>query len=97
MKINERAAQWWADHLFIKAKQESLKSELLKLLPDADYLLYNDYDPQDLLLIAVRAAGINCDGYMFSGRDLFPNKIGLKREGENLFEKLGYGYNWTKI
>jgi hypothetical protein len=53
-----------------------------------------DYDPHGHLLIAVRAAGIECQGVLFSARGILPEKHQLHVYPDRLEPKEGYG-NWT--
>jgi hypothetical protein len=53
-----------------------------------------DYDPRGHLLAAVRAAGLECAGFMFSARGILPEKHELDITPETLEPKEGYG-NWT--
>lgn len=107
-------ADWWAERLMQGDKvafHESLKTAITKELsawPDRPYVSIEcDYDPQGPLLDAVRAAGLKCDGYLFSARGILPQKhdtsIYPERVAEPEFEteaaparfqaKEGYG-NW---
>lgn len=90
MSINEKAAQWWSERFGLADKRDQLKAALIKHLPDGDWDTYNDYDPEGPLLTAVREV-TECRGCMFSGDGLFPRKTGLRREGDKLFGKEGYG------
>jgi hypothetical protein len=53
-----------------------------------------DYDPHGHLLTAVRAAGLECQGMMFSARGILPQKHNLDVFPNRLIPKEGYG-NWT--
>ena len=88
--VNEKAARWWVERFGIAEKREQFRAALLRHLPDADWQTYNDYDPQGLLLAAVREV-VECAGVMFSGRGLFPDKTGLARVNGRLYAKDGYG------
>lgn len=96
MTINEQAANWWCDRLRMQDKRDELKAALLKHLPDGDWFTYNDYDPEGILLTAVREV-VECRGFFFSGDGLFQRKIGLQRRGNVLSAKEGYGANWVAI
>lgn len=53
---------------------------------------YVDYDPDDLLLAALRGSGIDCRGCMFSASGLFPfTKTGLVFHTYGIEQKCGYG------
>jgi hypothetical protein len=94
------AASWWTDRFLIADRREEFREalvrELLKQEPkertSPAMSVYSDYDPQDALLEAVRAIGIECRGHGFSSEGLFPMKTGitLSRKGE-LWAKEGYG------
>ena len=99
MNINEKAAQWWAARLQIEEKREQFKGALLKILEESPdwYNLYVDYDPEEELLDAVCAAGIECKGFMFSAEGIFPAKTGLRKRGDKLMAKEGYGALYVEI
>lgn len=96
MSINERAANWWAERFELAEKRDQFKSALLKHLPDGDWSIYNDYDPQGYLLDAVREV-TECRGFMFSGDGLVPRKTGMIREDDKLIAKEGYGAPWEEV
>lgn len=81
----ETAAQWWAEQFKIDDKRAAFKAALLELLPglvcryhaSPDSPLFNlrvDYDPIGAMLEAVRAAGVECEGCMFSAEGILPGK-----------------------
>ena len=89
--LNLRAAKWWAQWL-PKDKRARFVAELFYRLPETDFRLYNDYDPDELLLEALHASDIECRGCMFSGADIgFPTKTGIARRDNVLYIKRGYG------
>lgn len=94
--INETAANWWADRFEVIGQKKQFKAALLKHLPEGDWETYNDYDPNALLLAAVREV-TECRGSMYSGDGLFPRKTGLKREGNRLLAKEGSGASWELV
>lgn len=64
------------------------------------YNLSVEYDPRDILLVALRQVGIQCNGYGDSAKGIFPQKheltIRIKSEMEAvLIPKEGYRY-WTE-
>ena len=92
------AAEWWADRLqqgdtqaFINALRPRIETDLAS---EGHVYLENDYDPRGILLDAVREIGIECRGYMFSGKGIFPDKHSLEIYHDRLEPKEGYG-NWT--
>lgn len=91
MDINELAIKWWLEHFAFDDKRDQFAAALRKHLPDGDWVTYNDYDPNELLLNVVREF-MECSGYMFSGRGIFPTKTGIMREDDRLLAKEGYGY-----
>lgn len=96
-EAKEVAAKWWSKHL-PQENRGAFEIALCALLPDGDWGLYNDYDPDELLIQAVRVAGLKCRGFMFSGKDLgFPEKSGLDFYGGVLREKVGYGAEYKQI
>lgn len=94
------AAQWWTDRLQQGDKQRF--RVVLEHLVQSELDLHGrcrldcDYDPQDLLLIAVQEAGIECQGYLFSAKGILPMKTLLWVHPDRLEPKEGYG-NWTEI
>lgn len=72
MKAAEMAAQWWADRLESGPRErfrEVLQAKIEAALSERPSLyLEVDYDPRGLLLEALREAGIECSGFMFSAR-----------------------------
>lgn len=99
MSTNEKAAQWWAERLQIEEKRPQFKAALLKILEQSPdwYNLYVDYDPEDELLDAVRAAGIECTGFMFSAVGILPAKTAMRRRGDKLMSKEGYAAPYVEI
>ena len=90
------ATAWWIGRLLMVDKADELRAALqpkiFAALQDQGYIrLENDYDPRGVLLAAVREAGIECDGYMFSGRNIFPDKHTLMVRPDRLEPKEGYG------
>ena len=96
-KAAEMATSWWAERLMSGDKIKF--AEALKPLIEADLReqgecrLECDYDPRGHLLTAVRAAGLKCDGFMFSARGILPEKHDLHVTPTKLRPKEGYG-NW---
>lgn len=92
------AAEWWADRL----EQGDRSKFIAALVPliDADIAAHGscrlecDYDPWDHLLTAVRAAGVECRGFMFSARGILPTKHSLWVRPNKLEPKEGYG-RWS--
>lgn len=81
----------------VDGKHDQFETELLSRLPEEDYNLYCDYDPEGILLEAIQACGIQCRGMAFSARDILPNKVGLQRKGDKLLVKYGYGLGWVEL
>ncbi len=97
-KINEYAAQWWADRLDDQYadKREAFRQALLERIPEGtDWKLTCDYDPWDELLEAVLAVGIECSGCLWSAKGILPGKTCVIRRGNELRFKEGYG-NWLE-
>lgn len=95
--VKEIAAKWWSKYV-PEEYRAAFESTLIALLPDGHWQLYNDYDPDKLLLKAVRTAGLECRGFMFSGKSVgFPEKSGLDFYGGVLSEKIGYGSDYKQI
>lgn len=98
LKAAEMAADWWVERLQQgdrKAFRDYIVKAVSEQLPDAKFIrLECDYDPCGILLEAVRAAGVECRGFMFSAKGILPEKHSLKVRIDRLEPKEGYG-NWT--
>lgn len=92
-EMNKVAADWWAERFQIDHKREAFRTAIIEVLQDnPDWSeLYCDYDPQGLLLTAVRAAGESCAGLLFSAKGMLPSKTGLFRRYGEVRAKEGYG------
>lgn len=94
----QMAAKWWGDRLRSgdrEAFEEFLAMELeMALMHTPSVFLECDYDPQGILLQAVRAAGVECSGFMFSAKGILPTKHDLTVRPDRLEPKEGYG-NWV--
>jgi hypothetical protein len=91
MTTNEKAAQWWAERLFVEEKREAFRAALLTRLDAAPWCgLHVDYDPEDELLQALHDAGIKCSGHFFSADGLLPGKTSLYNRSTGLYAKQGY-------
>ena len=96
----EAAADWWTARLQ-QGDREVFREHLALSVAcalefDRVVVLECDYDPQGLLLDAVRAAGVECRGFMFSAQGILPQKHSLDVFADKLVPKEGYG-NWTEI
>ena len=91
-QVNRVMADWWAQWLPSEKRQAFVDAVLGGLSLDGEAMLHNDYDPDDILLEAIREAGIPCRGYMFSGTDLgLPAKTYTRRsESGRITLKWGY-------
>lgn len=92
------AAEWWADRLqqgdraaFVAALRDLVARDLEAR---GSCHLECDYDPAGHLLEAVRAAGVECRGFMFSAKGILPEKHSLAVWPYKMLPKEGYG-NWT--
>lgn len=101
LKTADRAAQWWADKLdtgdaqTFKADLRERIDKALRLHPNRTLYLENDYDPQGVLLDAVRATiSPECRGFLHSGDGIFPRKHETAIKVGSIRPKEGYG-NWT--
>ena len=56
-----------------------------------------DYDPFGVLLEALHSAGIECRGYMFSGKGVFPLKTIMKIGSSGVKVKEGFGADYTYL
>lgn len=93
----ELAAQWWTDRLERGDKETfkaSIQASILTALDEHGFIEVEcDYDPDGPLLDAVRAAGIECSGYMFSAKGILPCKHSLSVTPTAMEPREGYG-NW---
>lgn len=99
-RINEFAASWWADRLDAQHadKQDAFRTSLTTRLGEqTKWKMECDYDPSGVLLEAVREAGIECSGRMWSAKGILPMKTKLVRDEEELRFKEGYGGGWNTI
>lgn len=97
-KAAEMAAEWWAERL--QQGDRAVFKSTLKPLVQADLeedgvcWLDVDYDPRGHVLTAVRAAGVECRGCMFSAEGILPMKHSLRVDATMLKPKEGYGH-WS--
>ena len=96
----KRAAVWWAGKIIISDPGEfmgDLERRIeLALKTEGRVRIENDYDPQGILLDAVRATvDPECRGAFFSGDGLFPRKHSTTVTPGLIEPKEGYG-NWTE-
>ena len=94
------AADWWTARLQSGDKERFRalleKSVLAVLNAKGRVFMECDYDPQGLLLDAVKLAGHpTCRGFMFSADGILPKKHTLDVTPGLLQPKEGYG-NWTE-
>ena len=99
-KAAEMAGKWWAERLQQGNKEqfaEEIRVRVLEKLQTRERVyLECDYDPQGILLEAVRAIGIECGGFMFSADGILPRKHALQVQHDRLEPKEGYA-NLTDI
>lgn len=98
----DAAVRFWGDLFLVMDKREAFKRELRKLLEanatNRCIRLYVDYDPEGLLLEAVRAAGVTCSGFMYSARGIFScGKTGTTLYPDKVEAKEGYGAPYEQI
>jgi hypothetical protein len=100
--------QWWAERWIPDATREAfraavrLRHEAWEYDVPSDYggcllELSCDYDPRGMLLEAVRDAGHECRGFMFSAQGLLPSKHCVLIHIGNAEAKAGYGADWLEI
>jgi hypothetical protein len=92
------AAEWWAERLIV-GDREKFKAHLrpaieAEIVDCGTSVTTVDYDPQGIVLEAVRAAGVECRGVMCSADGILPRKTGLIVTPVELRPKEGYA-NWT--
>lgn len=99
------AGDWWADRLSSNHanKRDAFSALIAKKISEqfdggkAVVWTEVDYDPQGLMLEAVREViDDKCDGYMFSADGILPRKHELCVYRDKLVPKEGYG-NFTDI
>lgn len=76
--VAKYVAGWWTDRLMTGDKdafRSFLEQAVAAQLRERGYShLECDYDPQGVLLDAVRVAGVECRGMLFSARGILPAK-----------------------
>jgi hypothetical protein len=91
------ATDWWTDRLQTGDRERFAAALFPLVLADlaaaGECSLVCDYDPLGHLLIAVRAAGLECSGMGFSASGILPAKHSLEVYPDRLEPKEGYG-NW---
>lgn len=92
MKLDENtasiASNWWAERFLIDDKRDQFRAELHRRLVDGSHELDDergfglsmsvDYDPEGTILDVVVAVGIECRGFMFSAKGIFPYKTRMR-------------------
>ncbi len=97
-KAATMAADWWTERLR-QGDKEAFRTRLTELIDAqlekrAMVSVSVDYDPDTTLIDALKAAGVECRGFLFSADDIFPRKHDLLISKTELRPKEGYG-NWT--
>jgi hypothetical protein len=90
---------WMRAEFLVEDKRERFCGELAKVLrrefEKVGWVrLYIDYDPNEPLLEALRAAGVECRGCMYSADGLFRGRktgVTWRPEQQRVTVKLGYG------
>jgi len=97
MSIKDKAANWWAERFEVDELRDQFRQALLKRIPDTDrWALTSDYDPQGVLLDAVRDV-VECRGYLCSSDGILPYKTTLLLDDGRLIGKQGYGAPWEVV
>lgn len=94
------AGDWWAERLMqgdkeMFAKEVAARVETALRSGATRVYLECDYDPQGILLEAVQAIGLKCQGFMFSADGILPRKHALDVRVDTIKPKEGYG-NWRE-
>jgi len=94
----ERASEWWAERYEVAERREDLRKALLKHLPkDEEWITYCDYEPEGILYYAMlEFADYKKDFFDLIWRK-FPLKTGIRKAGDRLFAKDGYGADWIEL
>lgn len=93
----DAAVNYWVNELQVEEKRPAFREALRKVVerehkPGEVLRLVVDYDPFEPLLTAVREAGIECRGCMFSADGLFYSKTRTRIEEDGSFVvQEGYG------
>ena len=87
----KEATDWWADRMEKKEHRERFRAALYDILSKSrfgkqaheDIAIQCEYDPDKVLLKALKKAGIECSGSWFSAMCLLPEKtvMWLNRNG----------------
>ena len=84
------AVSWWAQRLQKGDKVAFAKSLLESITASKPKRLFVDYDPENELLAAVRAAGVECRGVLFSADGILPQKTGMWIMADKIEVREGY-------
>lgn len=99
-RANE-AAKWWTS--LLQAGDRAAFEAHLRTAIETDLrvhgrsMLQVDYDPFGHILDAVRAAGVECSGMLFSARGILPGKTRMTVKRERIEARSGYGSPWEVI
>jgi hypothetical protein len=98
-KAAEMAADWWTERLQ-RGDKVKFRHQLVGMI-DAELAMRGraivavDYDPDDILVVALLAAGLEDRRWcLLSAKDILPMKTALRVYPDRLEPKEGYG-NWT--
>lgn len=97
--VSEIAAKWWAEHLIGRTndEREAFRIALLDLLPEDDWVIRCDYDPDATLKVAIDASGIELSPILFTAKGVLPTKTIMRRSGDSLLVKCGYGQPFEPV
>lgn len=93
---------WWTDRLQ-SGDKEAFRAKLMQVCGEstpeneARFSLGCDYDPDQLLLEAVHAAGLECSGNMWSARGILPMKTRSVIDKEGVRVREGYAAPWQYL
>lgn len=104
----EKCADWWTDRLKVDGKRAEFRAALVDLIRSDAFdkeerygygiNLSVDYDPSPTLLAAIRTAGIECRGFMWSAEGVLPMKTSMKIRTDGSIEAhQGRGAPWVQI
>ena len=87
---------WWTERLMVMEKRAAFRLALIPLVETLlatgrTFYLRVDYDPEHELLAAVRAAGIECNGFMWSAQGILPMKTSMRIAGDVIEASEGRG------
>jgi len=95
---------WWTERFMVADKCEAFREALRTVVerelavPEVRSLLLDvDHDPKGFMLEAVRAAGVECSGTMFSAKGILPEKATMTITADRVEVRDGRGLAWRNL